>query len=478
MANYLSLYITGKTLFYGVSDNSVQVNSSDQIPLDPEIRDLLPRFTEAVRELKSRIPENIEECTVAVSSEYIFYRELNFPYNAAQVHKTIHYDIEEFIPYDIEDVAISYTITSPGKQCRVMVAACMDEVISGMISVLNEVDLDPKAVEPDMASMLNLWKFESDPGHDAENHFLIHILPDTTNICLIEDDRLVSVRAIRETLAAADASGEEKKETEEAIRKICQSLVLMETEENTPLRIAGPEPQARAVKEMLEQNTAASAELEPAMIDKDVVLNGGLIRITQAPWIDLNFRRGKYAYKGVWEKLMPPLAVFSGCLLLCFIVLNLYTFRMQQSIRTSIQNIQSAIRRQYQKEFKVDADQVPGMDILKDRLESSKIEIKREIGEDPSLPDIIPIPSLLYMFYSRLPEDLDIDINSLQIDQKRLNVTATVPDISDIDRLLEVYRKGPVLDSPTTVGQIRIRDNRRFFTMRMRVNHSKKETAP
>ncbi len=474
MTNYLSLHISRTRLAYGISDQSIDLKTSGVIEMDREADDLNAALTQALGELKSKIPETVEECSVSLSSEFVFFRELNLPYTEVQVHKTIRFDIEEFIPYDIEDAAVSYTILEAGDTCRVAATTCRADLVFSIISALNEIDLDPKVIEADIISALNYRTYLLGSSAEENNLLLISLCPDITGVCRIKDGSLNGLRAVRKSLW----SGEETdSDTLAAVQQaVLQSAMLMSAGSETSFQIAGPESCALILKQELEKKLPERVDLVPDMLSEDFVLKGALVPLVTSPWLDLNYRRDQFEYKGVWEKLFPPLTVLSAIVLVLFIVLNIYAYRKTTSLNTSIETIQNGLRQKYSETFKVPQDSVPqDIDSLKKRLESKIIEMKRALGEDPALPDIIPITYLLWKFYDAIPDNLDIDITHLGIKQSDISVTGTVAEISDIDRLLEVYKKGDLFRDSRTTGQIRLtRDGRRSFTMKINVVHTNK----
>lgn len=521
MANYLSLHISRTRLAYGVSDQSIDLKASGVIPLDNQADDFNTALTQALGGLTSEIPETVEECSVSLSSEFVFFRELNLPYSEAQVHKTIRFDIEEFIPYDIEEAAVSYDILESGDACRVLATTCRADLVSSIISALNEIDLDPKVIEADIVSALNYHTYLSGPSVETGNLLLVSLCPDTTGVCLIKEGRLKGLRAVRKSLWSDEQNNGE---TIAAVkRSVLQSAMLMSAGSDTVFQIAGPESGALPLKQELENDLAgggregASSDtvpedslvilpdtvpedsdpeekedaapedqpekgsvggvyLAPDMVSEDFVLKGALVPLVTSPWLDLNYRRDNFEYKGVWEKLFPPLTVLSAIVLVLFIILNVYAFGKITSLNTSIATIQNGIREKYSETFEVPRDSVPlDPDALKKRLESKIIELKQALGEDPALPDIIPVTMLLTGFYDMIPDELDLDITHFNIGQNEISVTGTLPEISDIDKLLEVYKKGSLFSGARTTGQINLtKDGRRTFTMRLNVVHTNK----
>lgn len=115
-----------------------------------------------------------------------------------QLQETIHFEAEQYIPFDISDVNLDFQILGESddnpNQMNVMLVAAKKEVISEYESLVQLADLTPKVIDVDAFALQNIYEVNYEPEND--NVALIDVGAAKTTLNILKGDLSVLVRDV------------------------------------------------------------------------------------------------------------------------------------------------------------------------------------------------------------------------------------------------------------------------------------------
>lgn len=116
----------------------------------------------------------------------------------AQLQETIHFEAEQYIPFDISDVNLDFQILGESEenpnQMNVMLVAAKKEVISEYESLIQLADLTPRIIDVDAFALQNVYELNYEPEND--NVALIDVGVSKTTLNILKGDLSVLVRDV------------------------------------------------------------------------------------------------------------------------------------------------------------------------------------------------------------------------------------------------------------------------------------------
>jgi len=165
--------------------------------LPPSLRkemDTPERREEIVKRLKNIFStkfKGTKKVSTSVRGNQVIVRNVKFPKMAPQdLDKTLQFEAEPYIAFDIRDVYLSAQILKDvieddqPKMETILVAAKRDYV-DGIISLLNDVGVIPAVIEVDAFSVVNLYEANNE-SFLSENVMFLDIGSGTTNLIITE----------------------------------------------------------------------------------------------------------------------------------------------------------------------------------------------------------------------------------------------------------------------------------------------------
>ncbi|MDM8517923.1 type IV pilus assembly protein PilM [Desulfobacterales bacterium HSG16] len=114
-----------------------------------------------------------------------------------QLQETIHFEAEQYIPFDISDVNLDFQImgedeADPG-QMNVLLVAAKKEVVDDYVRLINMAGLTPKIIDVDAFALQNIYEanYETD-----DNVALIDIGANKTTLNILRGDYSVLIRDV------------------------------------------------------------------------------------------------------------------------------------------------------------------------------------------------------------------------------------------------------------------------------------------
>ncbi len=154
---------------------------------------------EATREaLKGLVDENRINPHVTVSAipgNAISTRMLTLPFNKKKVEKVLPFELENYLPFTIDQLIIDYhTIRTSRNSTTLLASAVKKNLMANHLKVFEGVNIDPKFVDIDSFSLLNVYHIlEVAP---SETVALIDLGHSKTNIAIISNGELLSLRTL------------------------------------------------------------------------------------------------------------------------------------------------------------------------------------------------------------------------------------------------------------------------------------------
>ncbi|MGD9042392.1 MAG: type IV pilus assembly protein PilM [Desulfobacterales bacterium] len=160
---------------------------------DPEV------LADAIRQLFKGY--NIKERNVAISIggySVIVKKIAVQTMDEAQLQETIHFEAEQYIPFDISDVNLDFQIlgeneTNPN-QMNVFLVAAKKEMVDDYVNLANLAGLNPCIVDVEAFALQNTFEANYDTGND--NIALIDIGASKTSLNILKGNNSVFMRDV------------------------------------------------------------------------------------------------------------------------------------------------------------------------------------------------------------------------------------------------------------------------------------------
>ncbi len=137
-----------------------------------------------------------------------------------QLQETIHFEAEQYIPFDINDVNLDFQILGENEnnpnQMNVLLVAAKKEMVNDYISLAEMAGLDPRIIDVDAFALQNAFEtnYETEP---SENIALIDIGASKTSLNILKGGTSVFMRDVslgcsqinQKIMASIDCSGDE-----------------------------------------------------------------------------------------------------------------------------------------------------------------------------------------------------------------------------------------------------------------------------
>lgn len=128
----------------------------------------------------------------SVSGNQVIVRYVKFPkLSREELNKTIQFEAEPYIPFDIKEVDLSFhtlgEVTEEGqKKMETILVAAKKEVVQGKLDILNDLNLRTVIIDLDAFALANAYELNSDP-EALETVLMINIGSAVTNMAIIEN---------------------------------------------------------------------------------------------------------------------------------------------------------------------------------------------------------------------------------------------------------------------------------------------------
>ena len=387
-------------------EGTEEAAASDEGGDEPQVSPLM----QTISSVRESFGDRYETVAVGLGSGYYTCRNLELPTSdPRQLEGMVGFQLDDVSPFDIEDLALSWSRRGEGNSSLVTAATMDRDALVELLEALTLQGLEPRVLAPAASALM------AGPLEEEGPLLRIHIHRGQLHAVVANGDDLLWCRS--------SALGTE----------INDEVI---TRELTPA-LAGLSPAIRptrfAVVGDLEHNhdLATSLGLEEVSWKSVSASNADAIRdrqevdldlpflmgwaISEEPQCPMNFRFGEFAYEGDFALFRKPLTHFATGL---SIVL---AFMMVSLITRSV--LSSSFEAELKQRFCDETAEVVGRPICEPTMALNVMRMPPDLGG-------VSIPSysagyLLEAMGKILPSDLDVKFTEMDI---RLGQTADEPD--------------------------------------------------
>jgi type IV pilus assembly protein PilM len=170
-----------------------------EVIVDGAIMDA-PVVVEAIRRLMSNQKIGLKKVVIAVSGHSLIVKKISLPQmSREELVESIHWEAEQYIPFDIEDVNIDFHLMEgdedkTSSEMDVILVAVKKDKINDYTGLVRQAGLTPVIVDADGFCIYNHYElnYEREPGSIA----LIDIGASVMNINVIQDGKHMLYRDI------------------------------------------------------------------------------------------------------------------------------------------------------------------------------------------------------------------------------------------------------------------------------------------
>lgn len=179
---------------YGIEPLSVGATSE----VSPQERKTL--MVEALKKILEREKFTAKDAVTSVSGNAVIVRYVKFPQLSREdLEKTIQFEAEPYIPFDIKEVILGFQIIGEvveenQKKMETILVAVKKDAIQSQIEILNEVGLRPVVIDVDAFAIENAYTVNQKGL--KETVVFVNIGASTTNISIVENGLSKVVRDI------------------------------------------------------------------------------------------------------------------------------------------------------------------------------------------------------------------------------------------------------------------------------------------
>ncbi len=167
--------------------------------VSPEERKLA--VTDKLKEIIRREKFSAKKVATSVSGNQVIVRYVKFPkLSYEELAKTIHFEAEAYIPFDIREVTLGFHILGDiieegQKKMETVLVAVKKEIIQNRIEILEKAELEPAVIDVDAFALENALDIARKP-EVKETLVVVNIGASVANLTIIEDGISKVVRDI------------------------------------------------------------------------------------------------------------------------------------------------------------------------------------------------------------------------------------------------------------------------------------------
>jgi len=158
-------------------------------------------IVEAIKKLFKSLNIRVKDAACSVSGNSVIIRKISLPaMPPEELEDQIHWEAEQYIPFDINDVNIDFQILAsdqndPSKM-EVLLVASKKEIINDYLAVFNEAGINLAVVDVDSFAIQNAFELNYDIG--SENVVaLINIGASIMNLNIVKNDISLFTRDVQ-----------------------------------------------------------------------------------------------------------------------------------------------------------------------------------------------------------------------------------------------------------------------------------------
>jgi type IV pilus assembly protein PilM len=144
-----------------------------------------------IRELFKSMKIKDKNVAISIGGYSVIVKKINVQtMTEDELHETIHFEAEQYIPFDISEVNLDFQILGESEhnpnQMNVLLVAAKKEMISEYINLMKMAKLHPRIIDVDAFALQNIFKFNY--SQEDENIALIDIGASKTSLNILKDN--------------------------------------------------------------------------------------------------------------------------------------------------------------------------------------------------------------------------------------------------------------------------------------------------
>ena len=128
-------------------------------------------IVEAIRNLIMTLGIKVTQAACSISGNSVIIRKIGFPVMTSdELEEQIHWEAEQYIPFDINDVNIDFHILGPDEfdpaKMNVLLVASKKDIINDYVAVFNEAGIALTVLDVDSFAVQNAFEINYSPAFD------------------------------------------------------------------------------------------------------------------------------------------------------------------------------------------------------------------------------------------------------------------------------------------------------------------------
>lgn len=468
---------------------------SEPVGVEADVRPSFADIAAAARRLLDKRGLQGETLMCALTGEVVSTTTIEFPFDKPKlIEATLPFQLDDVIPYDVEDVVWDYQIiehTEAGG-CIVLVSHVKEAVLADFLGALLEEGIDPKTVSIGALSYFNLYDHTF--GEGTTTSFAVLDLGHTHNELVLFDqghpvlardlpgagrDVTVALAAafdvdaaqaehgkVREGFVDAHDPGGDSPEVIERrrlvngacttaiapmVREVQRALIAQERTSGRPVEalfLTGGGSQLRGMAEYLEQRTGLKVSLlDPLSAPFNRLADGGdRLRpyIARALALSMhafhrthqsliNFRKGQYAYTGDFGFLRGRIITLGLSVLMIIVLGAMVAVSKKRVLEAEYQTLNGQVQAVSMAVLGYETDDI---DMVYAAIVASERKQVALLPETSAL-------ELLSDLSDKIGFDLVVDMDKIEIDidRKNMKLSGKTGSGGDLERMVDSIRK-------------------------------------
>ncbi|MEA1947925.1 MAG: type IV pilus assembly protein PilM [Thermodesulfobacteriota bacterium] len=155
--------------------------------------------SESIRKIYKEAKLKEKNVAISIGGYSVIVKKINvLNMTEEELQGTIHFEAEQYIPFDIGDVNLDFQILGESEhnpnQMSVLLVAAKKEMVNEYINLVRMTGLNVCIIDVDAFALQNIFEFNYDPGN--ENIALIDIGASKTSLNILKDNTSVFMRDV------------------------------------------------------------------------------------------------------------------------------------------------------------------------------------------------------------------------------------------------------------------------------------------
>ncbi|MBL7684415.1 MAG: pilus assembly protein PilM [Deltaproteobacteria bacterium] len=457
----------------------IPLSAHDVLTREQQTTALLNRFFE-------EHPMPHDTAITSMSGLQCSFRSLEFPFTQTKkIDSAIEFELENYVPIPIEDLVVDYVVTDKSENSSKALAAYAPQAeIAKQIAMLANANSDPRFLSIESIDLANL--FHSGLLPPEGTYILLDLGHSKTNLCLMQGAKLRAVRtlsmggrhitqAIAKQLNVDLAEAERLKvskgrvsafdhedELSEVIQKVLDDLLVQvrqtlfsfyEKGEKTieAVYLCGGTSKLSGIDQYISTRLRLNVSpLDVLDVSYTQIKDPESVRAVIAPCmamifrtvyptktIDINFRRGEFAYKRDLEAISSnfrPIAIMATLVVMLgisYVAFTLYTFKnREKKMNKSVASLLTQGLPNPPKKLPEGAQ--AALSFVNSRVNEANDRVKKLEGDNA-----VSAFEIMRLISTNLPsrDDLKLDIDDMSIDADHARLEGRTTSYEAVDKV-------------------------------------------